>query len=281
MGALRAGLRLLLAAAAVAAGAGAVAAAAEDAAARAYATSQAAIGNRLGEHRLTGMDGAPLALSALTDRPLVLSVVYTSCGTVCPVVSDHLRDVVRDARRALGEDSFNVLTFGFDARRDTPEKLRGFAVSHRITGEPRWWLASADPATTAVLLREIGFSYDDIAGGFRHVTQTTVIAPGGEVIRQVYGEDFPAPMLVEPLKQLVLGRGTPAPQPAELWKRIAFLCTTYDPATGAYRFDYAIFFGIFFGGSSLLLMALVIWRLWRERRRAMAAPAASAPGRVG
>ncbi|RMH48317.1 MAG: hypothetical protein D6688_02150 [Alphaproteobacteria bacterium] len=68
-----------------------------------------------------------------------------------------------------------------------------------------------------------------------------------------------------------MGGSTLAAQPAELWKRLTFLCTTYDPATGAYRFDYGIFFGIFFGALSLLLMALVILRLWRERRRALRA----------
>ncbi len=246
-------------------------AAGDDAAQRAFEKSQAAIGNRVGDHRLTDMNGAALRLGELTERPLVISLVYTSCGTVCPVVSDHLREVVLDARRALGADSFNVLTFGFDAREDSPAKLRGFAASHRIEDIPRWRVASADPATTQVLLRELGFSYEDIAGGFRHVTQTSVLAPGGEVFRQVYGEDFPAPALVEPLKQLVLGGPALSPQPAELWKRLTFLCTTYDPATGAYRFDYSIFFGVFFGGVSLLLMALVILRLWRERRRAMQA----------
>ncbi|PRX38053.1 protein SCO1/2 [Meinhardsimonia xiamenensis] len=265
MGTLRAGL--LAALLALCAGA----ATADDPARKAYEKSQAAIGNGVGDHRLTDMNGAALRLGALTDRPLVISLVYTSCGTVCPVVSDHLREVVLDARRALGADSFNVLTFGFDARGDSPEKLRGFAVSHRIENMPRWWVASADPATTQVLLRELGFSYEDIAGGFRHVTQTTVLAPGGEVFRQVYGDDFPPPMLVEPLKELVLGGAALSPQPADLWKRIAFLCTTYDPATGAYRFDYAIFFGVFFGALSLLLTALVILRLWRERRRAMQA----------
>jgi len=266
MGVLKAALLAVLLAAATA-----PLARADDLARRAYEVSQAAIGTRVGDHRLTDMNGRPLRLGEITDRPLVISLVYTSCGTVCPVVSDHLRDVVLDARRALGSESFNVLTFGFDARNDSPAKLRGFAVSHRIGDVPRWWVASADPATTAVLLRELGFSYEDIAGGFRHVTQTTVLKPGGEVYRQVYGQDFPAPALIEPLKALVLGGSTLAAQPAELWKRLTFLCTTYDPATGAYRFDYGIFFGIFFGALSLLLMALVILRLWRERRRALRA----------
>jgi protein SCO1/2 len=66
--------------------------------------------------------------------------------------------------------------------------------------------------------------------------------------------------------------------PADLWDRINFLCTVYNPLTGAYRFDYSIFFGIFFGGLSLLLTGLIILRLWLERRRALRGVSGSGDG---
>jgi protein SCO1/2 len=71
-----------------------------------------------------------------------------------------------------------------------------------------------------------------------------------------------------PLKELVLGRTTKSVAPADLWNRLTFLCTVYNPLTRAYRFDYGIFFGIFFGALSLVATGLVIFRLWLERRRA-------------
>ncbi|KAB2957786.1 MAG: hypothetical protein F9K19_02525 [Rhizobiaceae bacterium] len=65
----------------------------------------------------------------------------------------------------------------------------------------------------------------------------------------------------------MLGTRTRSVAPRDLWDRVSFLCTVYNPLTGAYRFDYGIFFGIFFGALSLLLTAIVILRLWLERRR--------------
>ena len=78
-------------------------------------------------------------------------------------------------------------------------------------------------------------------------------------------------VLIEPLKELTLGTVTRSVSPADLWNRIAFLCTVYNPLTASYRFDYGIFFGIFFGALSLVLTGIVILRLWLERHRALKA----------
>jgi len=235
----------------------------------AYAESQAAIGGATGDHVLTDHRGQPLPLTDLRGRPLVVSLVFTSCATVCPITTDHLRDQILAARNAVGGDAFAVMTFGFDATGDTPAQLTGFAGTHRLLGLSDWYVASADMATTEAFLRELGFSFEASARGFDHVTQTTILDAEGRVYRQVYGEAFPLPVLVQPLKELVFGTQTDSVDPAALWNRIAFLCTVYNPLTGAYRFDYGIFFGIFFGGLSLILTGFVIFRLWLERRRAM------------
>ncbi|MCC6305790.1 MAG: SCO family protein [Rhodobacteraceae bacterium] len=242
----------------------------------AFEESQAAIGSQTGDHVLTDHTGRPLALAGLRGRPLVVSLVFTSCATVCPITTDHLRDLILEARRSLGPGSFDVLTFGFDASGDRPAQLAAFAGTHRLAGIPGWHVASADAATTAAFLAELGFSFRTAAGGFDHVTQTTILDAGGRVYRQVYGENFPMPMLVEPLKELVYGTATRSLAAADLWDRISFLCTVYNPRTGAYRFDYGIFFGIFFGGLSLVLTGVIILRLWLQRRRALRASGGAA-----
>lgn len=241
-------------------------------AAAALATSEAAIGREVGAHRLRDHAGRPLDLAALRGRPLVVSLVFTRCASVCPVATDRLREAVTEARRVLGPTSFTVLTFGFDARRDTPAALTAFADAHDLD-IPGWRLASADPETTARLLVELGFSYRAAAGGFEHVTQTTILDAGGRVYRHVYGEDFPLPVFVEPLKELVFGLAPRSLAPQDLWARIRFLCTVYSPSMGAYRFDYGIFFGIVIGGASLLLTIGLVIRLWWTNRRLRAAAA--------
>jgi len=235
----------------------------------AYEESQAAIGRATGNHVLIDHNGRPLALADLRGRPLIVSLVFTSCATACPITPDNLREQLQTARRSLGNDAFSVLTFGFDASNDRPTRLAAFAGTHHLQGIPNWYVASADETTTAAFLKDLGFSFRVSARGFDHVTQTTILDSQGQVYRQVYGETFPLPVLVEPLKELAFGTRTRSIAPADLWNRINFLCTVYNPLTGAYRFDYGIFFGIFFGALSLVLTGLVVARLWIERRRAL------------
>lgn len=233
----------------------------------AFEESQAAIGRQTRDHVLIDHAGAPLALADLRGKPLVISLIFTRCATVCPITTDHLRDAVIEAHRVLGEDRFNVLTFGFDASGDRPERLASFGNTHRVLGVEGWHIASADERTTAAFLDDLGFSYRAAAGSFDHVVQTTILDADGTVHGQIYGEAFPLPVFMEPMMDLVLGTRTRSLAPVDLWDRVAFLCTTYNPLIGAYRFDYGIFFGVFFGGLSLVIFGVILLRMVLAHRR--------------
>src|SRR5690606_17032887 len=203
----------------------------------------------------------------LKGKPLVVSLIYTSCSTVCPASTQTLKEAVRHARATLGRDSFQVLTLGFDARNDTPRRLSAFAIDHDIAGDPSWHVATASPAVLATLLDEIGFSYSGAAGGFEHITQITIVDAEGKVYRQVHGDEFPLQVLMEPLKQLVYGVRMTSFTPAALADRVRFLCTVYDPKLGRYRLDYTIFAEAGAGLLSFLLMGWILARMWRAARR--------------
>lgn len=230
--------------------------------------SEAAIGVATGDHRLLRSDGSVLTLSELRGRPLVISLIYTSCSTICPTGTETLKVSVAKARKALGDGAFQVLTLGFDARNDTPQRMRAFAIDHRIDKDKLWFVASASPEVLNALLNEVGFSYSGAAGGLEHVTQTTILDAEGRVYRQVYGDDFPLPVFIEPLKELVFGTTTASFTPAALSDRLRFLCTVFDPKSGRYRTDYGIYLGIVAGALSLCLMAWVIVRMWLGNLRA-------------
>ena len=144
-----------------------------------YETSQAAVGGRLGEHVLRDQNNAPLALAEFRGRPLVISLIFTSCSSICPVTTEHLRDAVADARAVLGGAGFAVLTFGFDARGDRPAQLKAFASTHRLNGIADWHLASADEARQALSDARTGSPWDvliDLTGGVIAVTGVLVIS---------------------------------------------------------------------------------------------------------
>jgi protein SCO1 len=236
----------------------------------ALSISQSAIGHTVGNHRFVDQGGQALQLDEFRGRPVVVSLIYTSCAHTCPMLTNHLARMVKIAREALGADSFTVLTVGFDTRTDTPARMAVFARERRID-LPGWYFLSADSATVEAFSRELGFIFIPTAAGFDHLAQTTVLSQSGEVYAQVYGQGFDPPHLVEPLKQLVFGtRAEPGTFSAWL-DGVRLFCTVYDPASGRYRFDYSIFIALGVGLLCLGSVAIFIVRAWREHRPPRAA----------
>jgi protein SCO1/2 len=233
----------------------------------ALAASQEALGKPVSDHRFTAGDGTSLTLQELRGRPVMLSLIYTSCEHTCPLITQHLARAIEVADAALGSERFAVLTIGFDTKADTPARMRAYQASH-AAARPGWWFLSADAATIESLAAEIGFRVTPRAGGFDHLAQVTVLDADGRVYRQVYGDDFPPQLLVEPLKELVFGRPAATSFVAGLLDRVRLLCTVYDPAADRYRFSYAIFVGLLIGAASLAGIAAFTVRLWRQSKAA-------------
>lgn len=235
--------------------------------AQALATSQQAIGRTLGDFRFTATDGREVRLGAYRGRPVVLNLIYTSCDDVCPLIVQSLARAVAAADQALGPGRFAVLTVGFDVRNDTPARMKSYAGAHGIARKD-WTLLSTDPATIEALAAGTGFQFVPRAGGFDHLAQVTLIDAAGRVQQQIYGDDFAPPALVDPLKRLVLGEGGHAGFGTFLLDRVRLICTVYDPASGRYRFSYAIFMGLAIGAAGLGGVGVWIVRMMQQARRA-------------
>jgi len=233
----------------------------------ALAYSQAAIGRKLGNFTFRDRKGNPVDLARYAGKPLIINLIYTSCYNTCPLIVSALYDGVKVAQGAMGKDAFAVVTVGFDTANDTPWRMRAFA-STRGVSLPNWSFLSGDEETVAALTKNLGFIYYSSPKGFDHLAQVTVIDGKGKVYRQIYGDTFAPPAIVEPLKELVFGGGIARSGLSGLVNRIRLFCTLYDPRSERYYFDYSIFVGLVIGAGILGTMAVIIgrnvWRLWRQ-----------------
>ncbi len=227
--------------------------------------SQAVIGQGLGEHRLRDTGGQPFEFAQLRGKPLVVSLIYTSCHHICPRITQNLAAVVDVAAEALGEDAFTVVTVGFDWKNDTPERMRQYAREQGVN-RANWHFLAADSVSIGALSESLGFQFYPSAKGFDHLAQTTIVDGSGRVYRQVYGVDIDTPSLVEPLKELVFDTPPRAGAIRHWVDRLKLFCTVYDPNSDRYRFDYSILMTIFAGTLSLGAIAVFILREWRRAR---------------
>lgn len=225
--------------------------------------SQGVVGKQVGDYTLLDRNGQPVRLSNYRGKPVLVSFIYTGCSEVCPATTQFLAKAVKYMQDALGADSFEVLSVGFNAPWDSPQAMRDFASRQNIKLR-HWEFLSADAATMQNLTRDLGFSYAYSVTGFDHISQLTLIDQEGKVYRQIYGDNFELPQMGEPLKKLVGNVQTQYPGWEGLSNRIRLFCTVYDPSTGAYTTDYSFFVGIFISVVMTYFFAAWLIREWRR-----------------
>lgn len=129
---------------------------------------------------LVDQDGRTLTLADLGQHVTVAAMIYSSCTSVCPRITEdmktldaHLPDPSRrDVRFAL---------FSIDPGRDTPAALRQFAADHRLD-TTRWRLMAASEDGVRDLAAVLGVRYaPEPDGEFAHSAMIFVIDRRGVV----------------------------------------------------------------------------------------------------
>lgn len=85
---------------------------------------------------LTDSSGATVDIAQLldTEQPTVVNFIFTSCTTICPVMSATFMQ----AQKQLGMDAQQIqwISISIDPEYDTPERLHGYA--QRFDAGPNW-----------------------------------------------------------------------------------------------------------------------------------------------
>ncbi len=238
---------------------------------QALAYSQAAIGRTVDASGFVDQQNRTVSLEELRGKPLIISMVYTSCYHTCPMITQALERSVISAQETFGVDGFSVLSIGFDTAEDSPDRMRAYANERGIDFD-NWRFVSSTSEVVDSLSQTLGFIFFPSPKGYDHLAQTTIVDGEGKVYAHIYGADYSPPALVEPLKRLVLGTSATLTSVGGIVDRIRLFCTTYDPRSDRYRFDHSIFIGLIIGGLSLSGVALILgrnaWRIWGRGRSA-------------
>lgn len=229
--------------------------------------SQAAIGRQLADFTLLDREGRPVRLSDYRGKPLLVNFIYTGCFQVCPTSTRALAEALQAMSGGFDTTQFNVVSIGFNQPADSPQAMKAFALQHRI-GSPNWNFLSAPAAIVGTLTREFGFVYAPTQAGFDHLLQVGIVDANGRLVAQVYGDDFSADRLGEPLRRLLADQPLPAQLSlADIVEKVRVLCSVYDPKSGTYRVSYSLAFEVA-GGITFAVAMLWFFALeWRERRR--------------
>ena len=128
----------------------------------------------------TSSEGKQVQLSQFNGKPTVIAMVYTSCQYVCPMIVSDMQKIEKSLSKAEN-GKVNYAVFSFDPDRDTPEKLKEFASSHRVNLE-NWTLATSNASAVRKLAVTLGIKYKkDKSGDFDHDALITILDSDGVI----------------------------------------------------------------------------------------------------
>lgn len=130
---------------------------------------------------LLDQDGRAVHFADGRGKPRLVSMFYTSCQFMCPLIIDTLRKT----EHALGEQGrapLDVLMVSFDADKDLPPVLKAMADKRHLDA-PQWTLAHAATADVRRLAAVLGIQYRRLQDGeFSHSSVLLALDANGRIV---------------------------------------------------------------------------------------------------
>jgi len=179
--------------------------------------------------------GEEISLRQLTDKPAIITLVYFSCSSRCPLLLGNLAATLE--KTDMDPDDYRIITISFDGS-DTPaiasEMKRNYL---KATGRPfpgtTWRFLTGDKKNITELTEATGFTFAKEKNGFSHPRALIFLSPGGTVSRYLYGMSFSPFDIRMSLKEASAGNSFLSTD------RLSLFCYYYDPGENKYVFNLA------------------------------------------
>lgn len=130
---------------------------------------------------LIDQDARAQNLADSRGKVVVISLFYTSCPYMCPLIIDTLRQSERaldDVERA----NLSVLLVSLDAKRDGPAELKA-QFERRKLDASRWTLARSEAPAVRKLAAALGIQYRELPDGeFSHASVLVLLDREGRIV---------------------------------------------------------------------------------------------------
>ena len=153
----------------------------------------------------TDQDGRAFDIASLRGGPVLVSMFYSSCEMVCPMIFETIQLTLK-ALPAAERERVRVLMVSFDPARDSVAVLKEKAEAHHC--DARWTLARTDETSARKLAALLGVQYRRLASGeFNHSSTIELLDADGRIAARTGTLAAVDPVLLKTLRAVVLARG--------------------------------------------------------------------------
>ena len=154
---------------------------------------------------LTDQHGQPFELAATRGHVVLVSMFYSSCEQVCPMLFETIRLTLK-ALPIAERERVKVTMISFDPARDTVAVLLATAQAHHC--DPQWTLARTDEPNVRKIAAVLGVQYRRLPnGGFNHSTTIQLLDTEGRIAARSSTLGAVDPALVKAVRKVLARRG--------------------------------------------------------------------------
>lgn len=129
----------------------------------------------------TDQDGREFKLVDGRGRVRLVTMFYTSCKYICPLIIDSAKGV-EHALTPAERQRLDILLVSLDPARDTPAALKRIAEKRKLD-PARWTLARTEAAGVRRTAAVLGIRYRELADGeFNHSSALVLLDGEGRVL---------------------------------------------------------------------------------------------------
>jgi len=209
-------------------------------------------------------DGNPIVLKELFDRPVILTLVYFRCPSICTPLLQELSRNVNNCDLAPGRD-YRIVTISFDPT-ETPELARAKKKNFLATLDKKdvspdaWRWLTGNEQMIRRITDAVGFRYVKDKNGVDYVHAATVmfLSKDGKIVRYLNGVEFNPADLKMAVIDATQGRAR------SFMRTVQAFCYAYDPTSRGYVLQFN---RVILGITVLFVMGFGGFLLFRKNRR--------------
>ncbi len=140
-------------------------------------------------------DGRIVPLKDFGGKINVAAMIFTSCRSACPRITADIQRIETEVQKKH-KDEVGFLLISMDPDRDTPEKLKQFALDHHLDLS-RWTLLTGNDDDVMELANVLDVRFKkSVENGIDHSNVIHVVDPAGVIVHQQIG------LAVDPVETL-------------------------------------------------------------------------------
>lgn len=216
---------------------------------------------------LTNEDGETKPISDYfhQQRPVILSLVYFSCPSLCNLHLNSVLDTLKQLSLVAGKD-YDLLAVSFD-----PKETSDLAAAKKYNYQEKYdfpdngkgihFLTGSESAVKT-LAESVGFSYkwDEKANEWAHASAAVLLTQSGVVSRYLHGVYFEPKTFRLSIIEASMGKV------GDIIDSVVLFCFRYDPKANKYAL-YAFNLMQAGAGAICIIMAMWLFLFWRKTRQ--------------